>query len=100
MSGEDAGIYAIAEVIKEPLEMLCFQEEEEYWVNEEDKGKKHLRVEISIKYNLTNNPILKAELKNIKGLEKLRILYSWRGTNFPVKYEEWLIIHDLIKNRI
>jgi len=99
MSGKEAGIYAIAEVITNPLEMLGFPEEEIYWVDEEDKGKQKVRVLINIKQNLGNHPILKDELNNISELKEMEIFKKRQGTNFSVTEEQWKIISALIEKK-
>ena len=100
MSGKEGGIYAIAEVISDPQIIADFPAEEKYWVNEKDRGKIQLKVIIKIEINLENNPILREELKNVEELKNLSILKFWEGTNFPVSNEEWMVIQDLIKDRI
>lgn len=104
MSGsrKEAGIYAIAEIVSDPLIMADFPAEEKYWVNEEDEGKKkRLKVIVSIKQNLVNNPVLRDELKNIKELKNLSILKKCpRGTNFKVEKAEWHVIKKIMEEKI
>lgn len=97
MSGKEAGIYAVAEIISNPTFMIDPPEEEKYWTNEQDKGKSRLRVKIKIIKNLVNNPILREEIRNIEGLRNLSILRFAQGTNFPVTDSEWQIIRGQIK---
>jgi predicted RNA-binding protein with PUA-like domain len=99
MSGRDAGVYAVAEIVSEQSLKSDLPAEEKYWISETDKKQVKNRVDITIKANLVNAPILKDELKNIKELEDLSILKYWRGTNFPVKDGEWQIIRKIIMDR-
>jgi predicted RNA-binding protein with PUA-like domain len=99
MSGREAGIYAVTEVISDPSFMVDPPEEEKYWTNEKDKGQSRLRVKIKIVRKLVNSPILREELKNIKELDKLSILRFSQGTNFPVTRDEWGIIKQKIDFR-
>jgi len=97
MSGSESGIYAIAEVISNPSFMIAPPEEEKYWVNEKERGRSRLKVNIRIIKNLINSPILREELRNIEGLINLSILRFAQGTNFPVTDSEWEIIKQKIK---
>lgn len=97
MSGKEAGIYAIAEIISNPIFMIDPPEEEKYWTSEQDKGKSRLRVKIKVIKNLVNNPILREEIRDIEGLRNFSILRFSQGTNFPVTDSEWEIIRREIK---
>lgn len=99
MSGKEAGIYAMCEVISDPSFMVDPPEEEKYWTNEKDKGKSRLRVKIIIIKKLVNNPLLREEIKSAVGLSNLSILRFSQGTNFPVSRNEWEIIKSKIENR-
>lgn len=99
MSGRDAGVYAVAETVSEQSPRSDLPAEEKYWISETDKKQIKNRVDISIKINLVNMPILKNELKNIKELEGLSILNYFQGTNFPVSKAEWQIIRKIIMDR-
>lgn len=100
MSGKEAGIYAVAEIISDPLFINANFADEKYWVNEEDRGKKRLRVIIKIKSKFSNKPIFRRDLKNIKGLKNLSILKFSQGTNFPVNDNECRIINGLINQKV
>lgn len=100
MSGKEAGVYAVAEVVSDPLIMADFPAEEKYWISEGDRGKKRLKVIISIKQNLVNSPVFRYELKNIEELKKLSILRFFQGTNFPVSMDEWQIIRKKIEEKV
>ena len=72
---------------------------EKYWVDEQDKRKKQLRVTLKVVRSLLNCPVFRSELKKNKDLENLRILKFSQGTNFPVKNSEWKIIKQLIEKQ-
>ena len=100
MSGNDAGIYAVAEIISDPAIMGETPAEDKYWINNEDRGKKQMRVELINKIVLINSPVFRNELKAIEALKDLSILRIPRGTNFPVTPHEWNVIKGLINTRI
>jgi len=99
ISGPDAGIYAVANIVSNPEYISLSPEEEKYWINEEDKGKNRLRVRINIVKKLINDPVFRSELKDIKELSNLSILKFSQGTNFPVTDEEWSIIKSKIEEK-
>ena len=99
MSGKEAGIYAVSEITSDPLIIYANSADEKYWVNEEDKGKKQLRVKIKIKNKFLGNPIFRRDLKNIEGLKDLSILKFSQGTNFPVSNMEWRTIKGLMNQK-
>lgn len=99
MSGKEAGIYAVAEIMSNPSLMFDTPESEKYWVNEKDRGRELIRVKIRIIKKLLNNPVFRQELRNIEGLKNLSIFKFSQGTNFPVREEEWKIIKQQIEKR-
>jgi predicted RNA-binding protein with PUA-like domain len=70
-----------------------------YWVDQKEKGQSRWRVKIRYKLKLENNPILRKELKDLAGLEKMSIFRQPHGTNFPVTNDEWKIILEILKRR-
>ena len=100
MSGKEAGIYAVAEIISNPSIISETPAEEKYWISNEDKGVKRLRVELINKTILINSPVYRHELKALTKLANLRILRVPQGTNFPVSPAEWQIIKELINKKI
>lgn len=100
MSGRDSGIYAVTQVSSGPQLMADFPKEEKYWVKDEDKGVKRLKVVINIKNRMLNKPLFRSELKDIKGLKNLSIFRQAQGTNFLVRKEEWEIIRNKINERL
>jgi hypothetical protein len=100
MSGKEAGIYAVAEIISNPAIMGDSPAEDKYWVDNKDRGRKELRVELINKIVLINSPLFRHELKAIADLKHLSILRVAQGTNFPVSVDEWNVIKELIDNKI
>lgn len=96
LSGKEAGIYVITEILTDPAILKEPECEKQYWTDSDDKNDFKLRVKMKIINNLLNNPISKEVLKNTKGLENLSILRYYQGTNFPVKIDEWHEISKII----
>jgi hypothetical protein len=96
LSGNEAGIYVITEILTDPAMLKEPDCEKQYWTDNEDKDDNKLRVKMKIINNLLHNPIPKETIKKIKGLENLSILRYYQGTNFPVKLDEWHEISKLI----
>lgn len=96
LSGKEAGIYVVTEILTDPTIMKEPDYEKKYWTDIENEDDYKLRVKMKILNNLLHNPILKEVLKKTKGLEKLSILRYYQGTNFPVELDEWVVISKLI----
>ena len=47
MSGKEAGIYAVVDVISDPALLINSDEMIKFWVSEEDRAQRRLRVRIS-----------------------------------------------------
>lgn len=95
--GSDRGIYAIFEITSEPKFMPIKPKSEKYWIDQELKKNSMLRVSLKITRNLVNRPLLKTTIKNINGLEKLKIFGIIRGrTALEVSISEWEVIKKLI----
>ena len=100
MSGvKDGGIYAVGEVLTNPMVMHDDPDTDKYWISDDDRGKEKLRVNIKIINKFLNHPVFRSELKKIDGLNNLSIFKIPRGTNFPVEESEWQIIKQQIENR-
>jgi hypothetical protein len=100
MSGKEAGIYGVADIVSNPEISGETAAEEVYWIDDKDKGKKILRVTLTNRILLINSPIYRHELKADERLDHLSILKMPQGTNFPVAPDEWRVIKDLINARI
>lgn len=96
LSGKEAGVYVITEILTDPAIMKEPDCEKKYWTDIESEDDHKLRVKMKIINNLLHNPILKEVIKKTKGLEKLSILRYYQGTNFPVELDEWVVISKLI----
>jgi predicted RNA-binding protein with PUA-like domain len=97
LSGKEAGIYAITEILTDPARMYEPEPEKRYWIDASDKEGEKTRVKMRIIQRLLDTPITKETILQTKGLENLRILRQPQGTNFRVTPEEWHIIQMLIK---
>jgi predicted RNA-binding protein with PUA-like domain len=99
-SGDEAGIYAIGEILNNPMMMKDTEAEKKYYLIDSDEGDLlRLMVKIKIVTKLIDNPILKTQIKEIRELQNLSILKMWRGTNFPVTADEWNQIKKILENR-
>lgn len=100
LSGNEAGIYAIAEIMTDPKMLNENEAEKKYWTDSADKVGEKLRVKLKIIKNLLKFPLTRETIKNTKELEEMSILKRpWAGTNFPVTTEEWNKIKQLIENQ-
>jgi len=97
MSGKDSGIYAVTQITSDPQLMEESPEEKKYWLGDEKGAGQRLQVSMSVAKRLTNVPLFRKAIKDIKGLEGLSILQNPQGTNFPVSNAEWKIISEQIK---
>ena len=95
----DAGIYAVAEIISNPEYLKSTSK---FWISEDDikKEQSNLRVRLRYKLLFVNNPIFREELKSMEKLKDMFIFRQPQGTNFPVTQDEWKVISDLIKERL
>ena len=59
-SGENAGVYAVGEIITEPRKRLLAAEQEKYWVNQEDLLKFEEKYSVTLKYTrvIIDRPLL------------------------------------------
>jgi len=98
LSGSEAGIYAIAEIVTDPQVMEEPDNERKYWTDSADREGERLCVKMKIIKNMLNKPLTKETIRNTDGLKKLSILRQpWAGTNFMVTIDEWNIIKELIE---
>jgi 5-methylcytosine-specific restriction protein B len=92
-TGDNAGIYALAEIESEPHESDG-ADDSELWKVEDRAG---LRADIKVTDNIVKNPIKIDSLsdhpilKNLKG--------GYQGTNFAATKEEFEAISEIIRNR-
>lgn len=96
LSGKEAGIYAITEIMTDPRIMGEPEAEKKYWTDSADKEGYKLRVKMKIVRNLLSYPLSKTTILNTNGFQNLSIFRSPMGTNFPVTQAEWQLIKGLI----
>lgn len=97
LSGKEAGIYAITEIVTDPKIMGEPETEKKYWTDTADKEGEKLRVKMRIVKNMLHSPLTKETIMNTIGLRYLSVLRQPRGTNFPVSLDEWDKIKGLIE---
>lgn len=97
LSGKEAGIYALTEILADPQLIEEPEAEKKYYTDTEDKEGIELRVKMKILKNMLTKPLMKETIRNTAGLENLSILHQPRGTNFRVTLNEWKIIKELIE---
>ncbi len=94
MSGQDAGVYAVAEVI-EPPRLLETIPEPDYWLepNRFRKDKPHVKIRLIRK--LLGQPLRRLELKHDRILRDLLVIRAPHSTNFRVTPQQWQYIYQL-----
>ena len=97
LSGKEAGIYAITEIITNPGYYFETEAEKKYWIDITGNEGEQYGVKMKL-LQLIEPPILKDLIKT-NGLKNLSILRQpFAGTNFKVTIDEWNRIKELIKN--
>jgi len=86
--GENAGIYALVDVVSDPKMLVDSEESTKHYVHEKDKSQKLLRVRI--RFRLILDKYITAEELQRKSLQ---------GTNFPVTEPEWSTISKIIRKK-
>ena len=99
MSGKESGIYAVAQIMSDPIETEEDEAEKPYWLSTEKDTTSTLRVKLKIVKTMINNPVFRHEVKAKESLKSLSILRFAHGTNFPVTDDEWAVISGLITSR-
>lgn len=94
MSGENAGIYAIAEVI-EPPQILKEIPDLDYWIDPNKFKKNRLHVKIRFIRKLIGQPLRRFELKYDRTLQNLLVIRAPNSTNFKVTAQEWERVYQL-----
>lgn len=92
-TGDDAGVYALAEVTSEPIERKEELEELKFY-KVASPNEDATRVRINITYNLADQPITKDQIKGNKELENLKV--GSQGTNFKATETEYKTILQMI----
>ncbi|BAU66950.1 hypothetical protein STA3757_43560 [Stanieria sp. NIES-3757] len=94
MSGENAGVYAIAEVI-EPPQILKEISDLDYWLDPNKFKKNRLHVKIRFIRKLIGQPLRRFELKYDRTLQNLLVIRAPNSTNFKVTPQEWERVYQL-----
>ena len=94
MSGENAGVYAIAEVI-EPPQVLTEIPHLNYWLDPNKFKKNRLHVKIRFIRKLLGQPLRRFELKYDRTLQNLLVIRAPHSTNFKVTPQEWERVYQL-----
>lgn len=93
MSGEKAGIYAIAEIVSPP-QVLTKLPDLDYWLDF-DRTKDKSFVTIRFLRKLLGQPLRRTELKQDRILANLLVIRAPNSTNFKVTLEEWERVRQL-----
>jgi predicted RNA-binding protein with PUA-like domain len=93
MSGEQAGIYAIAEIVSPP-QVLTELPDLDYWLDS-DLTKDKSFVTIRFLRKLLGQPLRRTELKQDRILANLLVIRAPNSTNFKVTLEEWERVRQL-----
>jgi predicted RNA-binding protein with PUA-like domain len=93
MSGEQAGIYAIAEIVSPP-QVLTELPDLDYWLDS-DRTKDKSFVTIRFLRKLLGQPLRRTELKQDRILANLLVIRAPNSTNFKVTLEEWERVRQL-----
>lgn len=94
MSGENAGIYAIAEV-SEPPQILKEIPDLDYWLDPNKFKRNRLHVKIRLIRKLIGQPLRRFELKSDRTLQNLLVIRAPHSTNFKVTAQEWERVYQL-----
>lgn len=93
VAGENAGIYAIAEIL-EPPAILTDIPDQKYWLDSSRSENKSLAM-IKFVRKLIGQPLRRADLKQDPVLKDLLVIRAPNSTNFKVTEEQWLRVHQL-----
>ncbi len=96
VTGEVAGVYALATVTSVPQEATNEEDEMIYYVDPAS-NEKTARVNLSMEYNLVNSPILKDKILQNEVLKDLK--QGTQGTNFPATKYQYEAISNLINKK-
>ena len=74
MSGKESGIYAVAQIMSDPIETEEDEAEKPYWLSTEKDTTSTLRVKLKIVKTMINNPVFRHEVKAKSLSNPLRFL--------------------------
>ncbi|KOR36108.1 hypothetical protein AM228_14535 [Planktothricoides sp. SR001] len=94
MAGNDAGIYAIAEII-EPAQFRSEVSDRDYWL---DKTRIGIKPQAKIRFTkkFLEKPLLRSTLKEDPLLQKLLVIRAPNSTNYKMNSEEWQAVMKLL----
>lgn len=98
-SGEKAGIYALGQIITNPSKAQLKADQAKYWVDKATISKFQENKSVVIKYLkiALEKPILEDVCHNNPTLLGLQVFINPQGTNFPLRYEQWQKIAEIIE---
>lgn len=94
VSGEAAGIYALATVTSPVHNAVVEEEENEYFIDQSKIGEGS-RVELRLDYNLVDKPLIKEQVLATPQLSDLK--QGTQGTNFPATKLQYDTIINIIQ---
>jgi len=97
-SGENAGVYAIGDIITNPAKRPLNTEQERYWTSKEDilKFRENCSVIIRHLKVVIEKPLLEDECSKDPVLSDMAVLKHPQGTNFPLTRMQWNKILELV----
>ena len=93
VSGEQAGIYAIAEILESPKNVAT-PPDIGYWIDT-SRASNRTCVKIRFTSKLLDKPLLRKNLKQDSMLQHLMVIRVPNGTNYKVTQQEWQRVHEL-----
>lgn len=92
-SGDQSGIYAIAEII-EPPKIIASPPDIGYWIDTSRVGVKPC-ARIRFTSKLLEKPLLRENLKQDPVLKNLIVIRQPNATNYRITQQEWQRVHEL-----
>jgi predicted RNA-binding protein with PUA-like domain len=94
ISGTNAGIYAIAEIV-EPPKMIGKPPDIKYWIDQSRIGIKPQAL-IRFTNKLLEKPLLRENLKQDHILKSLTVIRQPSNTNYKVTPQEWQRVQEIV----
>ncbi len=95
MSGKNAGIYAIMKIDSDPYIIETDGEKDEYALSLEYPSKM-VAADLSMVKDLSDKPLLKAEIQDDPVLSELDIFKFSQATNFKITEEQWRVVCGMV----
>lgn len=96
ISGSESGIYAMGTVVEGPIQRPDSISGQNYWQDAREGRKVKSRVRVRYEKVLLERPLLKVLLEADPELWDLGVIRAPRGTNFPMRKEEWWALQNWI----